>query len=125
MQVLILLAALSTCDPGDILETMAAVKQKKVRVSIVGLAADVYICEKIAQVSLPLLLGAQTAEQQRPCLASADVGGCGSYCCLHLIPAAEVRSSQQLACESSIQGSACRTRAARTPWRSARPIWGS
>lgn len=52
MQVLILLAALSTCDPGDILETIAAVKQKKVRVSIVGLAADVYICEKIAQVSL-------------------------------------------------------------------------
>ena len=49
---LFLLAALSTCDPGDILETIAAAKQANVRVSVVGLAADVFICEKIAKVCL-------------------------------------------------------------------------
>ena len=50
MQVLVLLAALSTCDPGNILDTITELKQAKARVSIVGLAADVYICDKIAQV---------------------------------------------------------------------------
>ena len=54
MQVLILLAALSTCDPGNILDTIAAAKQAKVRVSVIGLAADVHICDKIAQVRLAL-----------------------------------------------------------------------
>ena len=49
-QVLILLAALSTCDPGNILDTIAAAKEAKVRVSVIGLAADVHICDKIAQV---------------------------------------------------------------------------
>ena len=50
VQVLILLAALATCDPGNILDTIEQAKQAKVRVSIVGLAANVFICEKVAEV---------------------------------------------------------------------------
>ena len=50
VQVLFLLAALSTCDPGDIMQTIKAAQQHKVRVSIVGLAAQVHICTTITQV---------------------------------------------------------------------------
>ena len=50
LQVLILFAALSTCDPGNILETIRAAKQQRVRVSIVGLAAEVHICRRITEV---------------------------------------------------------------------------
>ncbi len=50
LEVLILFAALSTCDPGNILETIKAAKQQRVRVSIVGLAAEVHICRRITEV---------------------------------------------------------------------------
>ena len=97
MQVLILLAALSTCDPGNILDTIAAAKQAKVRVSVIGLAADVHICDKIAQV-LPAFhrqpdwcTPAITAEQHGcGCIQTTDMTGLAA----------------QLVCEdSSIKGS--------------------
>ena len=50
LQVLFLLAALSTCDPGDVMSAVKAAKQHRVRVSIVGLAAQVHICQTITQV---------------------------------------------------------------------------
>ena len=49
-QVLILLAALSTCDPGNIMESMRLAKRQRVRVSLVGLAAEMHVCRVIAQV---------------------------------------------------------------------------
>ena len=49
-QVLILLSALSTCDPGNILDSLKLAKQHRVRVSVVGLAAQVHICETLTQV---------------------------------------------------------------------------
>lgn len=54
MQVLILFAGLSTCDPGNILDIIKAAKQHRVRVSVVGLAAEVYICRVITDVSILL-----------------------------------------------------------------------
>lgn len=56
MQVLILFAGLSTCDPGNILDTVKVAKQQRVRVSVVGLAAEVHICRVITEVSIILLL---------------------------------------------------------------------
>ena len=50
LQVLVLFAGLSTCDPGDIKETIQTAKQQRVRVSVVGLSAEVHICKMIAQV---------------------------------------------------------------------------
>ena len=52
MQVLFLLAALSTCDPGNVMDAIAAAKQNRVRVSVVGLAAQVHICTTITEVRL-------------------------------------------------------------------------
>ncbi|KAK9846713.1 hypothetical protein WJX84_011717 [Apatococcus fuscideae] len=48
-EVLVLFAALSTCDPGNILDTVKSAQQHKCRVSVVGLAAEVHICRLCAQ----------------------------------------------------------------------------
>ena len=49
-QVLILFAALSTCDPGNVLDAVKAAKQNSIRVSIVGVAAEVHICKVFTKV---------------------------------------------------------------------------
>ena len=48
-----LFAGLSTCDPGNILDTIKVAKQQRVRVSVIGLAAEVHICRVICDVGLP------------------------------------------------------------------------
>lgn len=48
-EVLILFAALSSCDPGDIMQSVKAARNHKIRVSIVGLAAEVFLCKRMAQ----------------------------------------------------------------------------
>lgn len=48
-EVLILYSALSTCDPGDIMETIQRCKKSKIRCSIVGLSAEMFICKHICQ----------------------------------------------------------------------------
>ena len=45
-----LLSTLSTCDPGNILDSLKTAKQHRVRVSVVGLAAQVHICETLTHV---------------------------------------------------------------------------
>ncbi|KAH7620949.1 putative General transcription factor IIH subunit 2 [Nannochloris sp. 'desiccata'] len=47
-EVLVLLAALSSCDPGTILDSIKAAKLNKVRISVVGLAAEVHVCRVAA-----------------------------------------------------------------------------
>ncbi len=41
------MGSLTTCDPGDIFETIKECQRNKVRCSIIGLAAEVHICKKI------------------------------------------------------------------------------
>ncbi|KAL8138853.1 hypothetical protein V2J09_004854, partial [Rumex salicifolius] len=48
-EVLIIYSALSTCDPGDIMDTIQKCKMSKVRCSVVGLAAEMFICKHICQ----------------------------------------------------------------------------
>lgn len=48
-EALILYSALSTCDPGDIMETIRKCKLAKIRCSVVGLSAEVYICKYLCQ----------------------------------------------------------------------------
>ncbi|KAK9805068.1 hypothetical protein WJX73_010881 [Symbiochloris irregularis] len=48
-EVLVLLAALTTCDPDNVMDSIAYAKQNRVRVSIVGLAAQMYICSRITE----------------------------------------------------------------------------
>lgn len=48
-EVLILYSALSTCDPGDIMETIQRCKKSKIRCSVIGLSAELYICKYISE----------------------------------------------------------------------------
>lgn len=46
-EVLILYSSLSTCDPGDIMETIKKCKQSKLRCSVIGLSAEIFICKHL------------------------------------------------------------------------------
>ncbi|KAK9816858.1 hypothetical protein WJX72_006257 [[Myrmecia] bisecta] len=48
-EVLVLFAALSTCDPGEINDSIQAAKKHRCRVSIVGIAAEVYVCRRTTE----------------------------------------------------------------------------
>ncbi|XP_023933479.1 general transcription factor IIH subunit 2 [Lingula anatina] len=48
-EILIIYGSLTTCDPGDIYETVKSLKELNIRCSIIGLAAEVQICKKICQ----------------------------------------------------------------------------
>lgn len=47
-EILIILGALTTCDPGDINETIQSMKTDSIRCSVIGLAAELYICKRMA-----------------------------------------------------------------------------
>lgn len=48
-EVLVLYSALSTCDPGDIMETIRKCKNEKMRCSVVGLSAEIYVCKHLCE----------------------------------------------------------------------------
>ncbi|GAA0168797.1 general transcription factor [Lithospermum erythrorhizon] len=48
-EVLILYSALCTCDPGDIMETIQKCKKSKIRCSVIGISAELYICKYLCQ----------------------------------------------------------------------------
>ncbi|PWA44561.1 general transcription factor II H2 [Artemisia annua] len=48
-EVIILYSALSTCDPGDVMETIQKCKTDKIRCSVIGLSAELYICKYLCQ----------------------------------------------------------------------------
>nr|XP_043609149.1 general transcription factor IIH subunit 2 [Erigeron canadensis] len=48
-EVIILYSALSTCDPGDVMETIQKCKKSKIRCSVIGLSAEIYICKYLSQ----------------------------------------------------------------------------
>lgn len=48
-EILVLFGSLTTCDPGDIRQTIKSLKENNIRVSIIGLAAEVRICRQIAK----------------------------------------------------------------------------
>ena len=47
-EVVLMCASLSSCDPGDILATISALRRDKVRACIFSLLAEVFICRKVA-----------------------------------------------------------------------------
>ena len=51
-EIVVLTAALSTCDPGYILtETLPKLQQAKIRVSCFAFTAELYVCRKIAEIT--------------------------------------------------------------------------
>lgn len=47
-EILILFAGLSSCDPGNIFDAIKNCKDHRIRVSVVGLSAEVYVCRRCA-----------------------------------------------------------------------------
>nr|XP_033340435.1 general transcription factor IIH subunit 2-like [Megalopta genalis]XP_033340436.1 general transcription factor IIH subunit 2-like [Megalopta genalis]XP_033340437.1 general transcription factor IIH subunit 2-like [Megalopta genalis] len=47
-EILVIIGALTTCDPGDINETIQSMKTDCVRCSVIGLAAELFICKRMA-----------------------------------------------------------------------------
>lgn len=48
-EVLMLYSALNSCDPGDIMETVQKCKTSKIRCSVIGLTAEIFICRHLCQ----------------------------------------------------------------------------
>lgn len=48
-EILIVMASLTTCDPGDILVTCDSLVAHRIQCNIVGLAAEVHLCRQICQ----------------------------------------------------------------------------
>lgn len=48
-EVLILYSGLSTCDPGDLMGTIQKCKQSKIRCSVIGLSAEIFVCKHLCQ----------------------------------------------------------------------------
>ncbi|CAO3672205.1 unnamed protein product [Umbelopsis ramanniana] len=48
-EVLVVYGSLTTCDPGDIYDTIAQLKKEHVRVSFVGLAAEIQVCRTLCK----------------------------------------------------------------------------
>jgi transcription initiation factor TFIIH subunit 2 len=48
-EVLVVYGSLTTCDPGDIFDTIAQLKKEHVRVSFVGLAAEIQVCRTLCK----------------------------------------------------------------------------
>ena len=50
-ELLIVFSSLSTCDPGDIFNTIKEAKAQKVRISVICLVAEVFICKQMAELT--------------------------------------------------------------------------
>lgn len=48
-EVVIILGSLTTCDPGSIYETIAVMKNKNIRCSVIGLSAEIHICKNLTK----------------------------------------------------------------------------
>jgi transcription initiation factor TFIIH subunit 2 len=50
-EVVIIYGGLTTCDPGDIYETIDTIKKENIKVSVIGLSAEIHICKAIAEAT--------------------------------------------------------------------------
>eukprot|EP01041_Mallomonas_annulata_P002555 gene2555-4988_t len=50
-ELLIVYNSITTCDPGDIFETIEEVKRLKIRCSIISTTSEIYICSRLAELT--------------------------------------------------------------------------
>ncbi|XP_034938014.1 general transcription factor IIH subunit 2 [Chelonus insularis] len=50
-EILVIMASLTTCDPGDIYDTIQTLKSESVRCSVIGLSAELHVCKKMATLT--------------------------------------------------------------------------
>lgn len=69
-EVVLVFGSLSTCDPGDIAETIKKLRAEKVRVSVVHLQAELFVCKRVAEATGGTHLVVQGRESFRTHLES-------------------------------------------------------
>ena len=70
-EALVLLSSLTTCDPGSVADAVKAAEAAKLRVSIIGLSAEMYISSRIALDTSGTYRGAQSEEHLRDLVMAA------------------------------------------------------
>lgn len=50
-EIIVLLASLSTCDPGDIYQTIHSLANNRIRCSVISLAVEVFVYRALAQLT--------------------------------------------------------------------------
>ena len=50
-EIVIIYGGLTTCDPGDIYETVDGLKKENIKVSVIGLSAEIHICRALADAT--------------------------------------------------------------------------
>jgi len=48
-EILVIMSSMSTTDPGDLMKTIQSIKNAKMKVDIIGLGAELYICRTLAK----------------------------------------------------------------------------
>lgn len=43
------MANLTTCDPGNVADTIKFMKEENIRCSVIGLAAELYVCKTLTK----------------------------------------------------------------------------
>lgn len=50
-ELLIIYSSISTCDPGDIFKTIKEAKKLKIRINVICLLAEIFICKQLAELT--------------------------------------------------------------------------
>ncbi|BFZ23902.1 hypothetical protein BsWGS_26941 [Bradybaena similaris] len=50
-ELLVIMGSLTTCDPGDVHETIQAMAEANIRCSVIGLSAEVRVCKRLCQLT--------------------------------------------------------------------------
>ena len=50
-EVVVIMGSLTTCDPTDISVTIEEAKKLGLRCSVIGLAAEVYVCRQLTEIT--------------------------------------------------------------------------
>lgn len=48
-EIVVIMGSLGTCDPGDIYETIKQLRKKNIRVSVIGLSAEMHVCKMLTK----------------------------------------------------------------------------
>lgn len=70
-EALVLLSSLTTADPGNVSDSIKAAQKAKLRVSIIGLSAEMYISNRIASDTLGMYAVATSEEHLRELVMGA------------------------------------------------------
>ena len=95
-EVVLLSASLSTCDPGDIHMTIAALRRDKLRTSVFSLLAEIYIHRRIAEVTAGEAGVVTASLRGRSAQAALRLGGLNEVAAFQILDAMTRPSTEEV-----------------------------